>query len=67
MAEKKKTANKAEKKTTAKKPAKVDLDSLGPEVTIIGVSGSHLEKGKEYNVTIETAKILIGKGVAKLA
>ncbi len=69
MAEKKKIENKAEKKPTAKKaPAKksIDWDSLGDSVVIVGKGGKHLSKGKEYTVTIETAKLLVNKGVADL-
>ena len=69
MAEKKKIENKAEKKPTAKKaPTKksIDWNSLPDSVVIIGKSGKHLSKGKEYTVTIETAKLLVNKGVADL-
>jgi len=65
MAEKKKIENKGEKKTTAKKKA-TDWGSLADMVTIIGKGGKHLDKGKEYNVTKETAKLLVEKGVADL-
>lgn len=69
MADKKKIENKAEKKPTAKKaPVKksIDWNSLPDSVVIIGKSGKHLAKGKEYTVTIETAKLLVNKGVADL-
>lgn len=69
MAEKKTLANKGEKKPTTKKaPAKksIDWDSLPEMVVIVGKGGKHLEKGKEYNITKETAKVLVEKGVADL-
>ena len=64
MAEKKKIANKAEKKPVAKK---IDWAKIPEEVTIEGVKGMHLKKGATYKVTKATAKILVGKGTAKLA
>jgi len=69
MAEKKTLANKAEKKPVAKKATAkktIDWDSMPEMVVIVGKGGKHLEKGREYNVTKETAKVLVEKGVADL-
>lgn len=54
------------KKPEVSKPKAIDWDSLGSSVVIVGVSGRHLVPGKEYQISKETAKILVGKGVAKL-
>lgn len=67
----KRTANKEAKpevteKPKVSKPKSIDWDSLGSSVTIVGVKGRHLTPGKEYTISTETAKILVGKGVAKL-
>ncbi|NRA78946.1 MAG: hypothetical protein HRU18_12110 [Pseudoalteromonas sp.] len=67
MAEKKILSNKAEKKPIAKKASakkSIDWDSMPEMVVIVGKGGKHLEKGREYNVTKETAKVLVEKGVA---
>ena len=57
---KNKLDNKVEKKST------IDWDSMTDFVTIIGKSGKHLTKGKNYIVTKETGKLLVDKGVADL-
>ena len=58
--EKKKLKNKAIKKET------IDLSSLPAQVDIIALKDKHLKEGAAYNVTKETAIILINKGAAKL-
>jgi hypothetical protein len=63
MAYKKKVQNKAEKVVTEKK---IDWDKQPELVSIIGKESKHLEKGKEYKVNREMAKILVEKGVATL-
>ena len=63
MTEKKKTANKGEKKATVKK---TDWAKLPEQLKIEGVSGSNLKKGNTYEVTKATAKLLVDKGTAKL-
>ena len=57
-----------EKKVIKTKPAKkkVDLSKLPSEVDIVALDGKHMVKGREYNVTKETAILLIKKGFAKL-
>ena len=45
---------------------KIDWDKQPELVSIIGKESKHLEKGKEYKVNREMAKILVGKGVATL-
>ena len=58
--EKKKLKNKAVKKV------KVDLTNLADQVDIVALKDKHMKEGKTYNVTKETAILLINKGVAKL-
>lgn len=58
--EKKKIKNKAIKKE------KVDLSSLPAKVDIIALKDKHLTEGSIYNVTKESAILLIEKGSAKL-
>ena len=57
-----------EKKVIKTKPAKkkVDLSKLPSKVDIVALDGKHMVKGREYNVTKETAILLIKKGFAKL-
>ena len=62
----KRTNNKEAKPVVTEKPIAIDWDSLGENITIIGVSGRHLTPGKEYTISKETARILVGKKVAKL-
>lgn len=67
MAEKKKPQNKSEKKTTAtKKAAPIDWDAQPETVVIIAGKHKHLEEGKEYPVTKETAKLFIEIGCGTL-
>lgn len=58
--EKKVIKNKAIKKET------IDLSKLPSQVDIIALDGKHMKKGAAYNVTKETAILLINKGTAKL-
>jgi hypothetical protein len=58
--EKKKLKNKAVKKET------IDLSSLPSQVDIIALKDKHMKQGGTYNVTKETAILLINKGAAKL-
>jgi len=58
--EKKKLKNKAVKKEA------IDLNSLPNKVDIIALKDKHLKAGATYNVTKETAILLINKGAAKL-
>ena len=62
--EKKELKNKEVKKKPSKK--KVDLSKLTSQVDIVALDGKHMVKGREYNVTKETAILLIKKGFAKL-
>lgn len=67
MAYKKKVTNKAEKvEAETKAPKKIDWNKIEDNPVIIGLSGKHLTVGKEYQISKETARILVEKGVAKL-
>ena len=69
MAEKKTTSNKGEKKPTAskaKKPKRINYSELSDMVDIVAIDGRHMEIGKAYTVTKDTAIILIEKGAAEL-
>lgn len=62
----KKTNNKEAKPEIIEKPQSIDWSSLPKEVTIIGLGGKHIAKGKEYTIGKEEAQLLVKLGVAKL-
>lgn len=61
----KKEATKATKKPTTKKVEKVELDH-SKMYSIEALSGKHLIKGNEYQVSGDVAEILVNSGQAKL-
>lgn len=65
--EKRKTRNKALKTKVENKEAAIDWSKIKYPVTVIGIVSKHLTEGKEYKgLSVETAKALVTKGVAKL-
>lgn len=64
MAEKKEIKNKSEKKTSKTKV--IDWSKVESHVVVIALKGNNLVEGKEYPVTKEIAKILIGAKKATL-
>jgi len=69
MAQKNELKNKASKPKTIKNVSKTietDFDSLPSKVNIKALKSKHLVQGKVYEVTKETAKLLIEKGNAEL-
>jgi len=64
MAEKKEIKNKSEKKST--KTKSIDWSKVDSQVVVIALKGNNLVEGKEYPVTKEIAKILIGAKKATL-
>ena len=61
----KSVTDKPENKAVTEKPANKSIPENG-NVDVIATDDKHMVKGQTYNVTNEMARILIGKGAAKL-